>query len=413
MMKTVAPEAAARLFLRRQHLDLPLKRPLTEESLSRFVEDAGGLQLDSINVLERAHYLTLWSRFGAYDKDALDRMIYEKRVLIEYWAHAACLVAASDLPGWARAMADYKRRHTGWSDWLKAHPRVLRRVEDEIRRRGPLSSSAFARPVSQDRTKGWWDWKPAHHALHYLWMSGRLAVHSRRHFQKSYDLAGRVLAPVEPMKRGAFSRWHLRKTLRALGVAAEPDLSRYLTFPRFESAERRRALGALLKEGEVVEIAVENRPGRWYVLAEDLPALDAQDPIQGTTLLSPFDSLLWHRARAKSLFGFDYKIEVYTPAARRVHGYYTMPILHEGRLIGRLDPKNHRAERRLEVRAVHFDSKPSASAVAGTMEALRSLASFLGAEKVVGCQSFTSLTYLTSAEIAPKALETAGKDIRK
>ena len=117
-------------------------------------------------------------------------------------------------------------------------------------------------------------------------------------------------------------------------------------------------------------------------MAEDLPALDSLPAPRGTTLLSPFDSLLWHRARAKALFGFDYKIEVYVPAAKRVHGYYSLPILHDGRLIGRLDPKNHREEKRLEVRSVHFAAKPGDDELAGTAQALRSLARFLGAEEV-------------------------------
>jgi uncharacterized protein YcaQ len=380
-MRTVPLEAAARLYLSRQHLDRPFERPLNADTLACFVSDAGGLQLDSINVVARAHELTLWSRFGPYDRAELDRLVYGRRALFEYWAHAACLIAAEDRPGWARAMADYRRRHTGWSTWLKAHPRVLRRVESEIRRRGPLSSSDFERPAAQGKSAGWWDWKPAHHALHYLWMTGRVAVHSRRHFQKSYDLSERVLPPVTPLPRGEFPRWHLRKILRALGAAAEADLPRYLTFPRLDPAERRRALKALLKSGEAVELAVEGRPGRWFALAEDLAALDSPPPVRGTTLLSPFDSLLWHRARAKSLFGFDYKIEVYVPAAKRVHGYYSLPILHDGRLIGRLDPKNHRAEKRLEVRSVHFAAPPDEAALAGTAAALRSLARFLGAEE--------------------------------
>jgi hypothetical protein len=379
---SVSADAAARLFLSRQHLDRPRARTLDEGSLTRFVADAGGLQLDSINVVERAHRLTLWSRFGPYDPVELDRLVYGRRALVEYWAHAACLVAASDLPGWSRAMADYRRRDTGWSDWLKANPRVVRRVEDEIRRRGPLSSSDFERPAAQGKSAGWWDWKPAHHALHFLWMSGRLGVSSRRHFQKYYDLAERVRAPAVPIARAEFPRWHLRKTLRALGAASAADLSRYLTFPRFAPAERRRALAALLESGEAVELAVAGLPGRWYALAEDVPALKAPPPCSGTTLLSPFDSLLWHRGRAKALFGFDYKIEVYVPAPKRVHGYYVLPILHDGRLIGRLDPKNHRAEKRLEARAVQFDAPPSDAALAGTAEALRSLARFLGAETV-------------------------------
>jgi uncharacterized protein YcaQ len=381
-VKTVSAEAAARLFLARQHLDRPLARTLSAEALADFASDAGGIQLDSISVVARAHELTLWSRFGAYDRAELERLIYSKRTLFEYWAHAACLIAESDRAAWSRAMADYRRRHTGWSSWLKANPRVLRRVTDEIRRRGALRSGDFERPAAQGKSAGWWDWKPAHHALHYLWMSGRLAVPSRRHFQKSYDLAERVRPPVEPLPRAEFPRWHLRKTLRALGAAAEADLPRYLTFPKLDAGERRRALKALLKDGEAAELRVEGAPGRWYALAADLPALDSPPPSRGTALLSPFDSLLWHRGRAKALFGFDYKIEVYTPAPKRVHGYYTMPILHDGRLIGRVDPKNRREERLLEVRGVHFEAAPDAAALAGTAAALRSLARFLGAETV-------------------------------
>src|SRR5438445_4653 len=139
-MRTVPVEAAAGLFLRRQHLGAPFHRRLNDEALSSFVKDAGGLQLDSINVVDRAHYLTLWSRFGAYDKEELDRLVYGDRRLVEYWAHAACLVAAEDLSGWGRVMADYKRQDKGWSSFLKAHPRVLRQVETQIRERGPLTS---------------------------------------------------------------------------------------------------------------------------------------------------------------------------------------------------------------------------------------------------------------------------------
>ncbi len=381
-MKKVSREAAAALFLSRQHLDRPRERPLSARAVSSFVADAGGLQLDSINVLERAHYLTLWSRFGAYDKGAVDRLAYETRDLFEYWAHAACLVAASDLPGWRRAMVDFRGRHTGWSDWLKASAKVLRQVEGEIRRRGPLTGGDFARPKSQGKAEGWWDWHPAQHALQFLWLSGRLGVHSRRHFQKSFDLAERIFPEVEPIARERFGAWHIRKSLRAMGAATEADLRSYLSYPRLAPAARRRALAGMLKSGEVVEVAVEGSPERWFALAEDLKALESPPRPRGTTLLSPFDSLLWHRSRAKALFGFDYKIEVYTPAPKRVYGYYTLPILHDGRLVGLIDPKNHRSERRLEVRKIHFFKKPGAGLIKGVAGALDDLARFLGAETV-------------------------------
>jgi uncharacterized protein YcaQ len=186
-----------------------------------------------------------------------------------------------------------------------------------------------------------------------------------------------------------------------MGAASEADLRMYLSYPRLAAAARRRALRDALAAGHVVEVAFEGERGRSVALAEDLPALAAagrkRRASTGTTLLSPFDSFLWHRERVARLFGFDYRIEVYTPGPNRVHGYYSLPILHDGQLVGRLDPKTHRAEKRLEVKAVHFEPwfakggpPPAASwggvdrdaAIAGTAQALWSLATFLGAAEV-------------------------------
>ncbi len=269
--------AVADLFIERQQLDRPRGRRLTAASLARFAEATGGIQLDSINVVERAHLLTLWSRFGAFDRRTLERLVYQRRVLFEYWAHAACLVSTRDLPAWRRAMLDYSLEHRGWSDWLQHNRRVVRAVEAEIAARGPLSSADFADPRTDRGTSGWWNWKPAAHALDYLWMTGRILVHSRNGFQKRYDVAARVLpeaATVEALSADAFRRWHLVKSLRAMGAATEMDLRLYLTFPRFGASERRRMLDSALARRDVVEIAVEGERGRWFVLAEDLRALE-------------------------------------------------------------------------------------------------------------------------------------------
>ena len=243
--------AVADLFIERQQLDRPRGRRLTAASLARFAEATGGIQLDSINVVERAHLLTLWSRFGAFDRRTLERLVYQRRVLFEYWAHAACLVSTRDLPAWRRAMLDYSLEHRGWSDWLQHNRRVVRAVEAEIAARGPLSSADFADPRTDRGTSGWWNWKPAAHALDYLWMTGRILVHSRNGFQKRYDVAERVLpeaATVEALSADAFRRWHLAKSLRAMGAATEMDLRLYLTFPRFGASERRRMLDARARE---------------------------------------------------------------------------------------------------------------------------------------------------------------------
>jgi uncharacterized protein len=405
---SVPLHAVATLFLARQHLSRPRALPLTPGRLIRFVEDAGGVQIDSINVLDRAHYLTLWSRFGPYDRARLDRLVYRKRLLFEYWAHAACLVPASSLPWWRRAMVDYRLRHTGWSRWLKRNARVLATVTEAIRANGPMGSADFGsrRPGAR---AGWWDWKPVQHALHYLWMNGALTIDSRQHFHKRFDLLERALPAaltLEPVTAEAFQTWHVERSLHAMGASTEKDLSGYLTYPRFGTRGRQAPLTTLRNAGIVTEIEVEGSRARWLALARDVPALARAArqpaPSRGTTLLSPFDSLLWYRDRVTCLFGFDYRIEVYTPGHRRVHGYYTLPILHDGHLIGRVDAKAHRAERRLEVRSVHFEpwfvaagSPPGGwavqkwkgldeeGAVAGVADALRSLAQFVRADAIV------------------------------
>jgi uncharacterized protein YcaQ len=391
------------LFLQRQHLARPRALTLTAGRLGRFVEDVGGIQLDSINVLDRAHYLTVWSRFGPYDRAGLDRLVYRRRLLFEYWAHAACLVPTTMLPWWRRAMLDYRLRHTGWSKWLRRNAKVLDRVKASVLANGPMAQGDFEgrRPAG---AAGWWSWRPVQHALHYLWMTGALTIDSRQHFQKRFDLLDRAIPAAlgcEPVSSEDFQRWHIERSLHAMGAATELDLTHYLTFPRFGPGPRRAALLAMIERGEVTALEVEGRPGRWLALTRDLPALArarrAPAPSRGTTLLSPFDSLLWYRDRVARLFGFDYRIEVYTPGHKRVHGYYTLPILHHGHLIGRVDAKSHRAEGRLEIRHVHFepwfaagkapptggDRLDQDEALGGLRDAFAALGAFVGTDEVV------------------------------
>jgi uncharacterized protein YcaQ len=404
MLQPIVPRSAvAALFLHRQHLSRPRAHRLTPARLTRFVEDVGGIQMDSINVLERAHYLTVWSRFGPYDRTRLDRLVYRRRLLLEYWAHAACLVPTSMLPWWKRAMLDYRFRHTGWSGWLRTNRKLVASVVDVIRANGPMSHGDLEGRRPPRGGGGWWNWRPVQHALHYLWMTGAVTIHSRRHFQKRFDLMERTVPAAwatEAVSAEQFHRWHIERSLHAMGAAPEIDLTHYLTYPRGATVARRAALRGMLADGVVVSIEVEGAKARWLALARDLPLLAraARRPVasDGTTLLAPFDSLLWYRERVSRLFGFDYRIEVYTPGHKRVHGYYTLPILHHGQLIGRLDAKTQRTERRLDVRHVHFEpwaargrARVAGEAapdrdemLSGLAETLASLARFMGAERV-------------------------------
>lgn len=395
--------AAAALFLERQWLDRPRGRRLSATTLDAFARSTGGIQLDSINVAERAHHLTLWNRFGPYRRESLHRLIEKKRVLLEYWAHAACMVSTSDFPAWRRMMLDYRLRHKGWEGFLKKHRRTIAEVEEAVRIGGPLGNANFKDPTGKARG-GWWNWKPAAHALDWLFMSGRITVHSRVHFHKRFDLMERVLPAAlaqEPLSPEAFRTWHVRRSLMAMGAATETDLTKYLSYPRPTVLNRRAILREMLRSGEVVEVALEGDRGRWFVLRDDLPALAAaarkRAPSSGSGLLAPFDSLLWHRERTNRLFGFDYRIEVYTPGPKRTHGYYTLPMFVDGYLIGRADVKTHREDGVLELRRVQFEpwlvagKEPPAArwrpldldrALAGVAEAAHSLATFVGASQV-------------------------------
>lgn len=398
----VSRRAVAALFLERQGLDRPRARRLTAGALQDFVESVCGLQIDSVNVIDRAHHLTLWSRFGPYDRATLDRLVYKRRLLFEYLSHVACFVSTRDLPLWRGIMQALVERWPGrHGDPEKTMP--VAEVERRITEAGVLGNADFERAAGE-KAGGWWTWKPAQHALEYLWKSGRIAVHSRVHFQKRYALMDRVLPAardVAPLPRDQVLRLRLLKSLAAMGAATVDDLSGYWTWPRTPAPEQRAALARLLREGEVVELGVEGSRRPWFARAADVPMLAraarVRRPSRGTTLLCPFDSFLWHRERVHRLWGYFYRIEIYVPGHLRTHGYYTLPLLHEGQLIGRVDLKNDRQRRVLEAKHVHLEpwfargqAPPAAgwggidrdAALAGLADALDSLATFLGAERV-------------------------------
>ena len=406
--------AAAALFLERQHLGRPRAQRLTSASLERFVAGVGGLQIDSVNVVDRAHHLTLWSRFGEYDRTTFERLAYRKRVLFEYLSHVACFVATRDLPLWRGCMAEIPHRRRADSSWIDDERALIDSVEAAIAARGPLGNADFERPKSMGKGGGWWTWKPAMQALDYLWKSGRIAVHSRAHFQKRYAVMEQVLpqlATGAPMSYAEFTQQRVLRSLEAMGAAALDDLNMYWTWPRLRMADLRAALQGLIREGLVQELLVEGQSSTWFARTQDLPALKrsarVRRPSQGTTFLCPFDSFLWHRERALRLWDYFYRIEIYVPGPQRTHGYYSLPVLHEGQLIGRVDPKSHRERGELELRHVHLEpwfakgnAPPQAhwgsidrdAALAGIADSARSLA------RHVGCSQVT-LTRVTPAAL--------------
>ena len=359
-------------------------------ALLDIIRRIGLLQLDSISVVARSHYLVMLSRAGLYDPADLDALLYPERRLFEGWAHAACLIPVEDYEYLRPTMLARRDRplHKWTARRLGDDPQgILDAVLNEVRERGPLASRDFE--DTRDERGTWWDWKPAKTALEILFAHGHLMVDRRESFQRYYDLAERVLpasanAPVCTMKE--YRRWATLRGVGILGVATGSHVSDYY---RLNKPSTRARLTSLVAEGAVLPVEVEGWKEKAYLDPEDLPLVaeierGAHTP-QVTTLLSPFDNLIWERDRTSELFGFEYRSEMYTPAAKRQYGYYVLPILHRGRLVGRLDPKADRKAKLMRIRALYLE--PGEAITGGLVKdlagALREFAAFHGSERLL------------------------------
>ncbi len=344
---------ARALMLAAQGLLEPPQQPATKQDVLATIRRMGVLQIDSINIIARSPYLVLWSRLGAYDPRWLDELLSEGQ-LFEYWSHAASFLPIEEYPLYRRRMIERAERA---ASWLGEHHELAERLLKTIREGDAVRSATFAR--ADGRVGTWWDWKPEKIALEYLFDTGDLMVARRENFQRVYDVRDRVLPTwdVAPLLSAYdVRRTHILKTVRALGVTPARWVADYFRIPKRNIATE---MAQLAHEGALVEVGVEGWTVPAYVHPINLALANAAsrgELVPGlTTLLSPFDPLVWDRARALELWNFHYRIEVYTPAAKRQYGYYTLPILHRGALVGRLDPKAHRSKGVFEVRALHFE----------------------------------------------------------
>ena len=388
----VTREQVVRLWFQRQGLLSPRAVPLTRKGLTTHLELTGALQVDTINVVERAHYLTLWSRFGSYERDKIDKWIYDDLAGYEYWGHEASILPVSHLPIGRRRMKGFPPtswRNKSWWSRFQTSPASKRRVLRRLRDEGPLESADFeAHPeeFGPDGTPGGSLplRKEDSRSLKLLWHAGRVAIRSRRHFRCQYDLASRVHPPGATASKETFEDSWLLIGLSGNGIATEKHLVNYFTTPELKASERRRILDRNLRTGRIVEVRVDGDRDRWFTMPESLDVLDTIPDPEGTTLLCPFDSFLWQRQRAEDLLGFRYRIEIYLPAAKRQFGYYVLPILHEGRLVGRLDPKVHREADTLQIKGLFFEDgvTPDRKLTRGLREALHDLAHFVGATRL-------------------------------
>jgi uncharacterized protein len=380
-MSDLSLAEARRIALAAQgFVDPPPRGTVDRRLLRRVLGRVGLLQIDSVNVLVRAHYMPPFSRLGPYDAQVLERAAYGRdRILFEYWGHEASLLPLELQPHLRWRM---ERARRGIGTWgrvariMQEQPKVLEQLRREIAERGPLPASAF------DGARGrgsWWGWSEVKIGLEALFWCGELTTASRKGFERVYDLPERVLpreiiaAPTPP--EADAQRELVRIAARALGIAAERDLRDYF---RLDLSDARTRVGELVEAGELLEVKVEGLRGNRYL------ARDAHIPrrVGARALLSPFDPLVWERARTRELFDFDYRLEIYTPAHKRVHGYYVLPFLLGDRLVARVDLKHDRV-RGLRALATHVEPGiRKAEIMPDLREELHLMAEWLGAREV-------------------------------
>jgi uncharacterized protein YcaQ len=350
------PSGARALMLAAQGLDRRPRRRAKKADVLAAIRRMGALQIDTISVVARSPYLVLWTRLGDYEPRWLDELLAAGK-LFEYWSHEACFLPIDDYPLYRNRMLDH-----GWAGWryahkwMDAHRDDAARLLQHVREKGEVRSTDFQRA---DTRGGWWSWKPEKRMLESLFTAGELMIARREGFQRIYDLRERVLPSWDDDRLPTADE--VRRTLvlnavRAMGVAKAKWVADYF---RMDKTSTKLLPERLADAGDLLPVSVDGWKESAYVHPDHADTARAAaagrvKPVL-TTLLSPFDPLIWDRGRASEMFGFDYRIEVYTPAPRRVYGYYVLPILHRGKLIGRLDPKAHRKHGIFEVRNIHFE----------------------------------------------------------
>ena len=391
-------EGAARaLHLAAQGMLAPRRRKASKADVMEAIERMGVLQIDTISVVARSPYLVLWSRLGAFAPEWLDQHLAEGR-LFEYWAHEACFVPIADYGLLRHRMLDPAAM--GWkysATWMRERAAEVAAVLAHIRANGPTRSADFER--SDGQSGGWWQWKSEKRSLEVLFTAGALMIARRQNFQRVYDLAERVHPTWNDAQLPALDQARRQlalKAVRALGIAKPAWIADYYRTRRPHVDPQ-----ALAEEGALIKVQVAGWDTPAYVhpdhraLAERAARGELSASL--TTLLSPFDPIVWDRRRALELFGFDYRLECYTPAPKRRYGYFTLPILRRGQLVGRVDAKAHRREQVFELKSLELEAgtRISAALAADLAQAIRRCARWHDCPEV-------RLTRCTPAAFAPQ-----------
>lgn len=362
---------------------------VTSRHVTQLIERLGVLQIDSVNALVRSHYLPLYSRLGNYPQKLLDQAAWSQgrqRKLFEYWGHEASLLPIDLYPlmRWRMQRASQGQGiYQEMAKFGREQQPTIARVLQAVREQGALGAGTLN--TRQERAGPWWDWSAEKIALEWLFAAGEVTVAGRRGFERLYDLPERVLPSAiinhPQLAEADAQRGLLLHAVKALGLGTEKDVRDYF---RQDPAPARMGLAELLEQGAIQRVQVQG----WKQPAYALPEFKVPRKVTASALLSPFDSLIWERARTERLFDFRYRLEIYTPAHKRVYGYYVLPFLHHERIAARIDLRAERAAGRLAVHAVHEEQpgldEQGMHALAANV---RQLADWLGLPQVlINCQ---------------------------
>ncbi|HEY5798780.1 MAG TPA: crosslink repair DNA glycosylase YcaQ family protein [Burkholderiaceae bacterium] len=386
-MTTLTLPAARALHLAAQGLLAAPRAKARKDDVLAAIRNMGALQIDTISVVARSPYLVLYSRVGPFPQHWLDGLL-EEGALFEYWSHEACFLPIEDYGLYRHQMIS--PQGLGWKynqRWLQDNAEHIALVRKHVKKHGATRSADFER--TDGKAGGWWEWKPEKRSLEVLFTTGEVMVAKRHNFQRVYDLRERVhktwddkrdLRPHLDVRRA-----QVMQAVHALGFARASWVADYFRMGRLEAAA---TPAALAEQGRLLTARVQGwdepvyvHPDRADLLAQ--AAAGALKPTQ-TRLLSPFDPVVWDRKRAIELFDFDYKLECYTPAPKRRYGYFTLPILRRGALIGRMDAKAHRKAGVFEIKALHLEPgvRESAALVADVAAATAAFARWHGTEGI-------------------------------
>ena len=395
----ISLSSARTLHLSAQNLLKPLTRKPSADDVVDSIQNMGLLQIDTISVVARSPYLVLFSRLGNYSPQWLEDALSAGKIF-EYWAHEACYIAREDYGLLRHKMLN--PQGMGWKfsqDWFDEHHGDIHDLLRHIADNGPVRSADFS--AEKKSNSGWWDWKPHKKHLETLFTSGKLMVSERRNFHRVYDLAERVMPgwddATQALSQEAAEYQMMRRSAQYLGIFKADWLADYYRLKRIDAL---KVIEDLLENGEITPVEVSGLEGNYYVHQQQFPllqkALESRITSTVTTLLSPFDPVVWDRKRVSTLFNFDYRIECYTPEAKRQYGYFTLPILQRGELIGRVDAKMHRKEKILEVKSLHLE--PDVTVTSRRTQdihgAITRFAAWQGAENVLLTKGPEALTVL-------------------